>query len=221
MTKRNLEQMVAAGEGQRLEFKHRLPEDERIAREITALANTYGGDLLIGVTDEGYLRGLKDYEEELYALNRALEKYCTPRIDLEFEYVKVSRKRYAIVVKVPISSERPHYVLDESTRRKSVFVRFQDMCIEASPEARKLMSEESITENSLIKLGEKERLLFKQLEKADQITVRGFAKHANIHPGRASRIIVRMTRAGILNHHISLDDDYFTAGNTLSSNSGM
>ncbi len=219
MTKRNLEQMVAEGEGLRLEFKHRLPVDERIAREITALANTHGGYLLIGVTDKGYLRGLKDYEEELYALNRALEKYCTPRIDLEFEYVKVSRRRIAVVVKVPLSSERPHYVLDHSTQRKSVFVRYEDMCIVASPEARKLMREEPLTEDILIKLGEKERLLLKLLEQADQVTVHSFAKYAKIHPGRASRIIIRMTRAGILNHHISLGEDYFTAGVALSSDS--
>lgn len=219
MTKGNLEQIVADGEGLFLEFKHRLPESERVAREVTALANTNGGYLLIGVTDDGNLSGVKDPEEEMYALNYALEKYCTPEIALKSEYIKVSRTRTVVVIKIPLSPIRPHYVRDLSTHQKSVFVRHRDMCIAASREARKLMRRSLETENVLIELGEKERLLLHLLERAGRVSVYSFAKYAKIHPGRASRIIVRMTRAGILLHHIDLNEDYFTAGEALQLNS--
>ncbi len=210
--------MVAAGESLYLEFKHRLPESERIAREMAALANTSGGHLLIGVDDTGRLMGVKDPEEELYALKNALEMHCIPYIDFQHERIKVSRTRTVIVVKVPMSSIRPHYVQELSTQRKSVFVRFEDMCIMASHEARKLMSLGPKLEATLITLGEKERVLLKQLEEVGKITVRSFARYARIHPGRASRIMVRMTRARILIHHIDLNEDYFTAGSALSEN---
>ncbi|MCY3629255.1 MAG: ATP-binding protein [Bacteroidetes bacterium] len=219
MTKGGLEQIVADGEGLFLEFKHRLPESERVAREVTALANTSGGYLLIGVTDDGNLSGVKDPEEEMYALNHALEKYCTPAIALKSEYIKVSRTRTVVVIKIPLSPVRPHYVRDLSTHQRSVFVRYRDMCIVASREARKLMKQSPETENVLIELGEKERLLLHLLEQVGRVSVHSFAKRARIHPGRASRIIIRMTRAGILLHHIGLNEDYFTAGEALRPNS--
>ncbi len=206
---------MAEGEGLLLEFKHRLPESERIAREVTALANTNGGYLLIGVMDDGNLSGVKDPEEEMYALNHALEKYCRPEIAMKSEYIKVSRTRTVVVVKIPLSPSRPHYVRDRSTHQTSVFVRYRDMCIAASREARKLMRRLPDAENVLIELGEKERLLLRLLEQVGRVSVHSFAKYAKIHPGRASRIIVRMTRARILLHHIDLNEDYFTAGEAL------
>lgn len=215
MTKEDLEQMVAVGENLYLEFKHRLPESERTAREITALANTSGGHLLIGVDDAGTLIGVKDPEEEMYTLNHALNHHCTPNIALQFEHIKISRTRTIIVIKIPLSSVRPHYVQESSTQRKSVFVRLDDMCIMASLEARKLMQRIPGADTTLIKLGEKERLLLQQIEEIGRVTVRSFAKYARIHPGRASRIIVRMTRARILVHHIDLHEDYFTARTEL------
>ena len=210
MTRQDLEQIVGAGEGLYLEFKHRLPESERIAREVTALANTCGGHLLVGVTDDGTLQGVKDPEEELYALNKAMDRYCMPEIALDVECVKVSRTRTVVVIRIPLSPSRPHYVQNPLIQKRSVFVRFEDRCIVASREARKLMGTSSEQEHTLIRLGEKERLLLKHLEQEGQITVHGFAKYAKIHPGRASRIILRMSRAGVLVHHIDLREDYFT-----------
>ena len=217
MTRRTLERMVAAGEGLYLEFKHRLPESERVAREITALANTQGGHLLVGVTDHGELTGIKDPEEEIHLLHRALKKYCIPNITFEIEHVRISRARTVIVVRVPASRQlRPHYVQSLSSQARSVFVRYQDMCIIASREACKLMRSRPESETTLIQLGEKERLLLKQLEREGCVTVYTFANYAKIHPGRASRILVRLTRANILMHHIDLNEDYFTPGTALS-----
>ena len=215
MSRGDLKQLVAQGEGLRLEFKHRLPEPQRVVREVTALANTCGGYLLIGIADDGKIRGVKDPEEEIYALNSALNQYCFPEVAVELERVKVSRTRTVVMVKTSISPMRPHYVRNPNSRDQCVFVRFEDMCIEASREARKLMHRSPDAENVLIKLGAKERLLLKQLEQVGRVTVYGFARYAKIHPGRASRIIVRMTRAKILVHHIDLEEDYFTAGAAL------
>lgn len=215
MSRGDLQQLVAQGEGLRLEFKHRLPEPERVVRELTALANTSGGYLLIGIADDGRIRGVKDPEEEVYALNSAIKQYCFPEVAVELERVRVSRTRTVVIVKTSASPMRPHYVRNPCSQGRCVFVRFEDMCIEASREARKLMYSLPDSENVLIKLGAKERLLLKQLEQKGRVTVYGFAKYAKIHPGRASRIIVRMTRAKILVHHIDLEDDYFTAGAAL------
>jgi len=217
MTKKDLEKMAAQGEGLYIEFKHCLPESERIAREVTALGNTRGGFMLIGVTDDGQLSGVKDPEEELFALNTALKKHCTPEINFKYEKVKVSRTRSVVAIEIPMSSDRPHYVQELGSKNRLVFVRFEDMCVEASHEARKLMRQYSNPDNVLIQLGDKERLLLRHLDQMGRVTVKSFSKCARIHPGRASRIIVRMTRARILIHHIDVQEDFFTPGIALTS----
>jgi predicted HTH transcriptional regulator len=48
-----LRSLLEAGESEHLEFKVSLPPEREIARQLVALANSGGGTLLIGVSDEG------------------------------------------------------------------------------------------------------------------------------------------------------------------------
>ena len=50
---RDLQRLVALGEGLTIEFKRRVPRPARIAKEVIALANAQGGKLLLGVDDDG------------------------------------------------------------------------------------------------------------------------------------------------------------------------
>ena len=52
MTHRQLERLVAVGEGQHLEFKRQVPRPQRLAKEVIAFANSGGGHLLLGVDDD-------------------------------------------------------------------------------------------------------------------------------------------------------------------------
>lgn len=52
----NLEQLIALGEGQTLEFKKRV--NNELGREICAFANSSGGKILIGVADDGTIHPL-------------------------------------------------------------------------------------------------------------------------------------------------------------------
>jgi predicted HTH transcriptional regulator len=54
----SLTALLAAGEGARLEFKQRLSPS--CAKAIAAFLNSYGGTLLVGVADNGSVRGLSE-----------------------------------------------------------------------------------------------------------------------------------------------------------------
>ena len=215
MTLQELSQLVSLGEGLRLEFKRKVPRPERFAKEIIALANTRGGRVLIGVDDDGTLAGVRDAEEEEYALRQALLGRCDPPVDIATERVPVSRKRNVILVTVPESKQKPHFLVNggavngEKTK-PTAYVRVKDMSIEASREARRLMREEQRDRDVLFEFGENEQMLLRYLDSYGRITVRQFARLAAIPRRRASQTLVLLTRAGVLRLHPDLGDDYFT-----------
>ena len=58
MTKTELIELLAAGENSGVEFKTDVIENRALAKELVALANLQGGHLLLGVDDDGSVRGL-------------------------------------------------------------------------------------------------------------------------------------------------------------------
>ena len=198
-----------------MEFKLRVPTPERIAKEVTAFANTSGGQLLIGVQDNGTAKGVKDAAEEEFALKEALGQCVDPPITMQTTRVRVSRKRAIILVDVPDSPEKPHYVIDPATTNRLAYIRVEDKSVVASKEARRLMRFQHSDKNLLIRIGKQERALLRHLEKHDRITVREFSRMVGIPRHWASHKVVLLTRARILRHHPGIGEDHFSLGPEL------
>ncbi len=101
---------VQKGEGPRVEFKRRLPRDERAARTLCAFANTRGGLLIVGVTDRGRVHGLHRPDEVSDRLHALGEGFLAPALRVEVQVVDVHGPR-VVACSVPFSKERPHAVL--------------------------------------------------------------------------------------------------------------
>lgn len=211
MTHRQLERLVAVGEGQHLEFKRRVPRPQRLAKEVIAFANSGGGHLLLGVDDDGSIVGVRDADEELYSLQEALGNYSDPEVAVALERVAISRRRDVIVVLVKSSDRKPHYLVQpgQTSKRRTAYVRVKDKSVEASREAIRLMKEHP-TEDVLFEFGDKEHALMRYLEAYGRITVDQFARLVNIPRKTASNTLVLLTRADILMLHPTDRQDYFT-----------
>lgn len=72
-------QWIAKGEGVRQDFKHSIDDKTKIARTLAAFANTEGGRLLIGVKDNGKIKGVNP-EEEFYMIEGAASSFCQPEV---------------------------------------------------------------------------------------------------------------------------------------------
>lgn len=214
MTLHELKQIVSLGEGLHLEFKRRVPRAERIAKEVIALANTHGGRLLLGVSDDGTIVGLRDAAEELFALRQALEACCAPPVTYETERVPVEGRRDVIVVIVPESREKPHFLIDASSgsalAEGVAYVRTGEMSVEASPESVRLMQEEGSLNGATFEFGDNEMLLLRYLEDYARVTVDEFAQMAGISPEKASQTLISLTKANILQLQADRREDYFT-----------
>ena len=62
------------------DFKFEISDARKIAKTLSAFANTDGGRLLIGVKDNGRIAGVRS-EEEKYMIEAAAQLYCIPEID--------------------------------------------------------------------------------------------------------------------------------------------
>lgn len=83
MEKTEFEFLLQQGEGLKLEFKENF-EAKSIAKEMVALANTEGGRIFIGVTDEGKVKGIS-ISNKLKAEIMDVARNCDPQIYIDFD----------------------------------------------------------------------------------------------------------------------------------------
>ena len=128
--RRFLLNLIQEGEHQQQDFKYRVADACKLAKSVSAFANTYGGRLLIGVRDDGHLSGVRS-EEEIYMMHQAAYKYCKPEASIKFDTYHVEG-RTIVVATVPPSDKRPVCALDEEGKLRA-YIRIADENIVASP----------------------------------------------------------------------------------------
>ena len=212
MTLRELEQLVELGEGISLEFKRRVPQPERIAKEIVALANTNGGRIVLGVSDDGTIEGFEHIAEQQFLLRQATEAHCSPPVQYDTERVVVGDRRDVVVVTVPESQEKPHFLTSNSATNGEgpVYVRVEDRSVEATSETVQRLREQRPEGSVTFEFGDTESLLMRYLDDYGRISVSQLEQLADISPEHASQTLLRLTRADLLHLHNSEEGDYFT-----------
>lgn len=211
MNRRQLNSLVAEGEGRRLEFKMRTPQPRRLAKEVIAFANSGSGKILLGVDDAGSILGVKDSYEEEYAIRVALDTWCIPPVRWNLRRIQISRKREVLVISVPSRRNGPHYLRrSPGDLRGAAYVRFEDESIEASADAVLLMEEEASDREVRFEFGELEMELMRMLEQSGRVTSGEYAQHVHISIDRARIILVTLVRARILFLNTARRGDYFT-----------
>jgi predicted HTH transcriptional regulator len=109
----SLRALLDAGEGQRVEFKRHLPKERRFARLLASLANTGGGAILVGVDDDGSVRGLTDPQTVALEIEALAALLLDPVPTLEFSLGTHEGKRLLVARVLP--SPRPVRLAFEDT----------------------------------------------------------------------------------------------------------
>ena len=196
MTIQDIQKLAKEGEGLRLEFKKKAMFPEKIVRELIALANTEGGFLLVGVDDDGSVSGQRFIEEEVFVIKKAIAGMIQPTLDYQVEIFKLSEKKGVAVFQIPKSSSRPHYIIDGE--RKRAFVRSGDKSLQASREMWEIMKKGKTPKDTVFTYGEKETILMRALAETGQITLREFQQLAKLPRFLASKTLVRLVLANVL-----------------------
>jgi predicted HTH transcriptional regulator len=205
----NIKRLILEGEGSQLDFKKTITHVHKIAKTLVAFANNKGGKILIGVMDDGSIKGVKSEEEERYQILKAAHFYCRPAIEPIFSEYYIDGAT-VLMVEIAESDKKPHYALDEENKWWA-YVRVKDKSVLASKVVLDVLKKESKGEPALIEFSSKEKALLEYLEKNERITLKEFCQLINISRRRAARILVNLVLSGVLRVHNTEKTEFYTA----------
>ncbi|MCC9137388.1 helix-turn-helix domain-containing protein [Pontibacter silvestris] len=201
-----LQRLIMYGENDRLDFKQRVTQPEKIARTIVSFANTKGGIILVGVKDNGTISGV-DPEEEKHTLQMAADFYCDPPIALRYEEIEID-DRVVLKVLVPESKQKPHFAKVKEDDWRG-YIRVKDTSVQTSKIVNKTLQQEEQTFEQL-PLERHETSVLDYLQKNPRITLNQYMRLANLSQRRAYRTLVKLVIHGYLRLHDKEKEDYYT-----------
>jgi predicted HTH transcriptional regulator len=205
----NIKKLIFEGEGVSLDFKKTISSCEKIARTMTAFANNRGGRLLIGVADDGTIKGVKSEDEERYMITRAAHLFIKPALEPVFEEVYVDDK-LVLIVNIEESNIKPHYSLAEDGKWW-VYVRVKDKSVLASKIVVDVLKHSSDEQGLLLKYSENEKTLLEYLDKSERINIKELCKLLNLKRKVGQRVLVDLVLSGVIRIHTTEKEEYYTA----------
>jgi hypothetical protein len=107
MTTDEMRELIKEGENQKVEFKEEEVEAKKLAKELVAFANTNDGIILIGVDDEGNIKGVEDTKKSEEKIRNIAQENCNPSIQLETMEYTINNKKI-LAVFVPQGRHKPY-----------------------------------------------------------------------------------------------------------------
>ena len=187
--------LIAEGEHQRQDFKFEISDARKIAKTLSAFANTDGGRLLIGVKDNGKIAGVRS-DEEQYMIEAAAQMYCQPEVNYTMQTFQ-AEGRSVLVVQIEESLQKPVYAKDE-TGKTLAYLRIKDENILATPVHLRVWQQSGSPRGELITYTEREQLLLDLLEENDSLSLNRYCRLAHLSRRAAEHLLAKFIRFDIV-----------------------
>ena len=188
--KRFIQRLISEGEHQQQDFKYRVSDAMKLAKSVSAFANTDGGRLLIGVRDDGHMSGVRD-EEEIYMMHQAAYRYCRPQASIKFDTYHVEG-RTIVVATVPPSDKRPVCAIGDDGRQRA-YIRIADENIVASPVHLAIWRESQNPQGTIMTYTDTVSKLINTLQ-GQHLTLNQLVRHAAIPRPKVINLLARLIR---------------------------
>lgn len=110
MTSKDVLNIIQSGENFYIEFKEEKVKAKDLGEEIVAFANSEGGTILIGVSDDGNITGITDKKIEETIMN-ICRNNIVPNIIPSFEYAIINDKKI-VILGIPKGLSKPYSTVD-------------------------------------------------------------------------------------------------------------
>src|SRR5690554_3860002 len=110
LSQHDLIDMINKGENPYIEFKEENIKPNDLAGEIVSFANMEGGTIIIGVSDDGKIKGIsiENMEERIMNICR---NNCIPNIIPIYQEIAIDDNRIAVIT-IPKGANKPYYTVD-------------------------------------------------------------------------------------------------------------
>lgn len=184
--------MIQEGEHEHQDFKFEISDTYKIAKTLSAFANTGGGRLLIGVKDNGRIAGVRS-QEEAYMIEAAAQRCCVGQVDYTLRDVIVDGKT-VLVADIGESKVKPVLALDNS-QGQWAYVRVKDENILASPVHLALWKQQNDPDGQLTAISEGEQALIRQIAGAPEgLTLNQACHLSTLSRRRLISLMARLVR---------------------------
>lgn len=197
--KHQIEELIEQGEHQQLDFKFEVSDSKKIARTLSAFANTDGGRLLIGVKDNGNISGIRS-EEEYYMIEAASKMYTQPEIPFTATHWNIQGKSVLEVYIAP-STDKPHTAPDKDDKYKA-FIRVNDENILANEILMLFWKKKRDSNGTLLKISKPVEKLLNYLDKHTHINISQFCRIAHINYYTAKNILSDLMAMNTLQYKV-------------------
>ena len=187
--------LIAEGEHQQQDFKFEISDARKIAKTLSAFANTDGGRLLIGVKDNGKIAGVRS-EEEKYMIEAAAQLYCVPEVEYSLQ-TYIVEGRQVLVATIEETPHKPVYAKDE-TGKPLAYLRIKDENILATPVHLRVWQQSGSPKGELIEYTEREQLLLNLLEENDRLSLNRYCRLAHLSRRAAEHLLAKFVRYDIV-----------------------
>jgi predicted HTH transcriptional regulator len=195
--KHYIHKLIEEGEHQQQDFKFAITDAKKIARSLTAFANTDGGRLLIGVKDNGVIAGVRS-EEELHMIDAAMQMYTRPKIRCKAKTWIVEGKTVVEVI-VEKGNNKPYSAPNENGKW-TVYIRQNDNNILANKLLVKSWRKKKSPLGMFIELEREHNILIDYLKEHEHITISKFCRKASINLKHAEDIIVDLLTIDLIDY---------------------
>lgn len=200
MKKRHpIEELISQGEHQQLDFKFEVSDSKKIARTLSAFANTDGGRLLIGVKDNGVIAGVRS-EEEYYMIEAASTMYTRPAVPFEARRWDIQGKTVLEIYIAP-SADKPHSAPDKEDQYKA-YIRVDDENLLANEILILFWQKEHRSKGILLKLSKPVERLFAWLDTHTYININQFCRIGRVNYFTARNILSDLMAIGALQYAV-------------------
>jgi predicted HTH transcriptional regulator len=195
----HIENLIVQGEHQQLDFKFEVSDSKKIARTLSAFANTDGGTLLIGVKDNGKIAGIRS-EEEFYMIEAASNVYTKPCVPFTAKRWEIDGKTVLEVYIAP-GDKKPHTAPDKDNKYKA-YIRVGDENMLANEVLTLAWKKKDRTRGLLLPVSKPMEKLMQYLDNKSLITINQFCRIANINYYTARNIISNLMAIDTLKYSV-------------------
>jgi predicted HTH transcriptional regulator len=202
----HIQNLIEQGEGLHLDFKYAVNDSKKIARSLSAFANTEGGVLLLGVRDNGSIAGVKS-EEEFYMIEAAAEIYTQPKVNFSMKQHNVGGLTVLEII-IEKSENKPHFAPDTAGHLRA-YVRVNDENIMANRLLLNIWKKQKSSFAVKIKYSEAESALLNYLSKNPTISFSKLCRIADVSRFTAEKMLVGLICAGIIKYEFEAQNLVF------------